>query len=482
LLAAVLVVVAVGAFYHWKNRSGASIDSLAVLPFVNLGGDPNTEYLSDGITESLIDSLSQVPNLKVMSRNSAFRYKGKDTDARTAGREMGVRAVLTGRITQRGENLSVSTELVNVDDNSALWGEQYNRKLADVLAVQQEIAEQISEKLKLRLSNEQKTQLAKHQTDNPEAYQLYLKGHYYASQFTAVGLEKGFDYLRQAIALDPTYAQAYDGLAYAYQIQEGVFLSPLEVMPKAKEAARKAIELDETLAAAHVEMATVHFWFEYDWTSAEREFQRALQLNPNYAPAHEFRGWALISLGRTEEALAESRRAVELDPLFFENISILGWNLYFARRYDQAVTELRKCIDLQPAYWACHFYLAQTYQQQGRFPDAVVELTKARELNDQSAVPPAELAHAYALSGQTAKARQTLNDVIAFAKTKYVDPYALAVVYAALGDKDEAFTRLAQAYAERSFNLINLKVDPELDSLRSDKRFQDLLRRMNFPQ
>jgi len=482
ILAMVLLVVLAGAFYYWQNRSGASIDSLAVLPFVNVGADPNTEYLSDGITESLIDSLSQVPNLKVMSRNSAFRYKGKDTDARTAGREMGVRAVLTGRITQRGDNLSVSTELVNVDDNSALWGEQYNRKLADVLAVQQEIAQQISDKLKLRLSSEQKTQLAKHQTANPEAYQLYLKGHYYASQFTAEGLEKGFDYLRQAIAIDPNYAQAYDGLAYAYQIQEGVFLSPLEVMPKAKEAARKALELDETLAGAHVEMATVHFWFEYDWAAAEREFQRALQLNPNYAPAHEFRGWALISLGRTDEALAESRRAVELDPLFYENISILGWNLYFARRYDQAVTELRKCIDLRPDYWACHFYLAQTYQQQGRFPDAVVELTKARELNGQSAVPPAELAHAYAMSGQTAKARQSLNDVLALAKSKYVDPYALGVVYAALGDKDEAFARLGQAYAERSFNMVDLKVDPELDSLRSDQRFQDLLRRMNFPQ
>jgi len=259
------------------------------------GGDPNTEYLSDGITDSLIDSLSQVPNLKVMSRSAVFRYKGKDNDARSAGREMGVRAVLTGRITQRGDTLVVSTELVNVDDNSALWGEQYNRKLSDAFAVQQEIAQQISEKLRLRLNNEQKTLLVKHQTDNPEAYQLYLKGRYYAAQFTAEGLEKAFDFLHQAIAVDPNYALAYDWLAYTYQIQEGVFISPLEVMPKAKEAARKAIDLDETLAAAHVEMATVLFYFDYDWPAAEREFQRALQLNPNYAPAHEFRGWFLSS-------------------------------------------------------------------------------------------------------------------------------------------------------------------------------------------
>jgi tetratricopeptide (TPR) repeat protein len=371
---------------------------------------------------------------------------------------------------------------VNVDDNSALWGEQYNRKLSDALAVQQEIAQQISEKLRLRLNNEQKTLLVKHQTDNPEAYQLYLKGRYYAGQFTAEGLEKAFDFLHQAIAVDPNYALAYDGLAYAYQLQEGVFVSPLEVMPKAKEAARKAIDLDETLAAAHVELATVYFWFDFDWPAAEREFQRALQLNPNYAPAHEFRGWYLQSLGRVEEGLAEGRRAVELDPLSIENNSLLGWGLYFTRQYDQSATQLRKCIDLQPAYWACHFYLSLTYQQQGQFGDAVAELVKARELNDQSAVSPAELAHALAISGQTAKARQTLSEVRALAKTRYVDPYELALVYAALGDKDEAFVRLGQAYTERSFNMINLKVDPEMDSLRSDQRFQDILRRMNYPQ
>jgi eukaryotic-like serine/threonine-protein kinase len=418
----------------------------------------------------------------VMSRSAVFRYKGKESDARAAGRELGVRAVLTGRITQRGDTLLVSTELVNVDDNSALWGDQYNRKLADALAVQQEIAQQISEKLRLRLSNEQKTLLVKHQTDSPEAYQLYLKGRYYAAQFTAEGLEKAFDFLHQAIAIDPNYALAYDGLAYAYQLQEGVFVSPLEVMPKAKEAARKAIDLDETLPAGHVELATVYFWFDFDWPAAEREFQRALQLNPNYAPAHEFRSWYLESLGRTEEGLTEGRRAVELDPLSIENNSLLGWDLYFARRYDQAATQLRKCVDLQPAYWACHAYLSLAYEHQGQFSDAVAELVKARERNDQSAVPLAELARALAISGQTAKARQTLNEVLALAKTRYLDPYELALVYAALGDKDEAFVRLGQAYTERSFTMVNLKVDPEMDSLRSDQRFQDILRRMNYPQ
>jgi serine/threonine protein kinase len=229
LLVAVLVIVLAGAFVYRKNRAGASIDSLAVLPFVNIGGDPNTEYLSDGITESLIDSLSQVPNLKVMSRSAAFRYKGKDADARTAGRELGVRAVLTGRITQRGDTLVVSTELVNVDDNSALWGEQYNRKLSDALAVQQEIAQQISEKLRLRLSSEQKTELAKHQTDNPEAYQLYLKGRYYASKFDTENLKKGLDYFQQAVALDPKYALAYDGISYYYALVEDLLIPSAEV-------------------------------------------------------------------------------------------------------------------------------------------------------------------------------------------------------------------------------------------------------------
>jgi serine/threonine protein kinase/tetratricopeptide (TPR) repeat protein len=481
VLAAVLVVVLAGAFFYWRSQ-GRSIDSLAVLPFVNVGGDPNTEYLSDGITESLIDSLSQVPNLKVMSRSAAFRYKGKESDARTVGRELGVRAVLTGRITQRGDSLVVSTELMNVDDNSALWGEQYNRKLADALAVQQEIAQQISEKLRLRLSSEQKTELAKHQTDNPEAYQLYLKGRYYASKFDTENLKKGLDYFHQAIALDSKYALAYDGISYYYALVEDLLIPSAEAVPKSREAALKALELDPTLAAAHAELGMA-YWSGFDFPAAEKEYRRALELNANYAGAHEYYGWYLATMGHIDEGISEVRRAAALDPLSFEICYMLGWDQIYARRYDEAVTQLRKCVDLEPSVWISEVLLGEAYEQQGRFPEAIAALKKAREIEDQIQWPLAELARAYALSGQTAEARHGLDELLARSKHGYVvSKYLIAIIYAALGDKDQASAFLDQAYAERSFFLYQLKVDPELDSLRSDQRFQDLLRRMNFPQ
>jgi serine/threonine-protein kinase len=480
-IAAILVIlVAAAGLFYWRSHTAQSIDSLAVLPFANMGGSPDTDYLSDGITDSLIDSLSQLPNLKVMSRSAVFRYKSKDADARTAGRELGVRAVLTGRITQRGDNLSVSTELINVDDNSHLWGEQYNRKLVDALAVQNEIAAQIADKLRLRLSNAQVTQMAKRQTANPEAYQLYLKGRYFAGQFSQEGLDKGMNYFRQAIALDPTYALAYDGMSYYYQLIEDLLMAPSEAMPKAEEAARKALELDDSLVDTHVEMASNYTMYDFDWPAAEREFQRAMSLNPNYAPAHEYYSWYLISMGRTDQALQEAQRAVDLDPLTAENHLMLSWNLYFAHRYDQAAAELHKCLELDPNYWIGYFYLGQVYTQQGRFDDAIAAERKSLEILKSASWPLAEIALDYALAGKNAEARQALRDLLANSRHIYVSAYGIAAVYAALGDKDQAFAQLEQAYAQHSQFLDFLKVDPELDSLRSDPRFQNLLGRMNL--
>jgi serine/threonine protein kinase/tetratricopeptide (TPR) repeat protein len=478
IAATIVILVAAAGLFYWRSHSAQSIDSLAVLPFANLGGSPDTDYLSDGITESLIDSLSQLPNLKVMSRSAVFRYKGKDADARAAGRELGVRAVLTGRITQRGDNLSVSTELMNVDDNSHLWGEQYNRKLVDALAVQNEIAAQIADKLRLRLSNAQMANMTKHQTANPEAYQLYLKGRYFAGQFSQEGLGKGMNYFRQAIALDPTYALAYDGMSYYYQLIEDLLVAPSEAMPKAEEAARKALELDDSLVETHVEMASNYTMYDFDWPAAEREFQRALSLNPSYAPAHEYYSWYLISVGRTDQAIQEGQRAVELDPLSAENHLMLSWDLYFAHRYDQAAAELHKCLELDPNYWIGYFYLGQVYTQQGRFDDAIAAERKSVEILKSASWPLAEIALDYALSGKTAEARQALRDLLANSRHIYVAPYGIAAVYAALGDKDQAFAHLEQAYAQRSQFLDFLKFDPELDSLHSDPRFQDLLGRM----
>jgi serine/threonine protein kinase/tetratricopeptide (TPR) repeat protein len=478
IAATIAILVAAAGLYYWRSHTAQSIDSLAVLPFANMGGSPDADYLSDGITESLIDSLSQLPNLKVMSRSAVFRYKGKDADPRTVGRELGVRAVLTGRITQRGDNLSVSTELMNVDDNSHLWGEQYNRKLVDALAVQNEIAAQIADKLRLRLSNAQMANMTKRQTANPEAYQLYLKGRYFAGQFSQEGLDKGMNYFRQAIALDPTYALAYDGMSYYYQLIEDLLMAPSEAMPKAEEAARKALELDDSLVEPHVEMASNYTMYDFDWPAAEREFQRAISLNPNYAPAHEFYSWYLISRGRTGQAIQESQRAVELDPLSAEIHSILGLVLHLAHRYDQAAVELHKCLELDPDYWIGYFFLGQVYAQQGRLDDAIAAERKSAEILSGASWPLAEIARDYALEGKSAEARQALRDLTA--KGIYVSPYGIAAVYAALGDKDQAFTQLDQAYAQRSFLMDFLKGDPELDGLHSDPRFQDLLDRMKL--
>ncbi|HEV2201829.1 MAG TPA: protein kinase [Bryobacteraceae bacterium] len=477
---AVLILCAAG-FFYWRSRASPAIDSLAVLPFANMAGSPDADYLSDGITESLIDSLSQLPNLKVMSRSAVFRYKGKETDPRAVGRELGVRAVLTGRVIERGDNLAVRAELVNVADNSALWGEQYNRKVMDALAVQSDIAHQIVEKLKLRLSSQQMTQMAKHQTANPEAYQLYLKGRFYAAKFDAQNLHKGMDYLNQAIAVDPNYALAYDGLSYYYALVTDWFMPSTEAGPKAIGAARKALELDDSLAEAHVELAQEYSWYDYDWQNAEREFRRALDLNSSFAD--ESHGWYLVWVGRTEEGLAELRNAEALDPLSAEVCDITGWMLYAARRNDEAVMQLRKCLEIDPSYWPPYYNIAQVYEQQGRFPEAIAAAQKGVDiLPENPSVPLAELARAYALSGRRADAQKALDQLLALSKRVQVSKYALATVYIALGDKDQAIARLEQAYAEHSFMIAGTKVDPELNPLRSDPRFQALLRKLNFPQ
>jgi len=480
-IAVAVLILAAAGIYYWRTRAEEGIDSLAVLPFVNSSGSPDADYLSDGITESLMDSLSQLPKLKVMSRDAVFRYKGKNTDARAAGRELGVRAVLTGRIVQHGDNLSVTAELVDVAGNAHLWGEQYDRKVADALAVQREIAAEISGKLRARLSSERKTQIAKRQTENPEAYQLYLKGNYYAHKFDTENLNKGLGYFRQALALDPNYALAYQGIASYYGLATDWLMPSTEAGPKGEEAARKALEIDDSLIEAHVDLASEYFWYDFDWAAADKELRRALELDPNYPQAHEVRGWYLTDLGRFDEGVNEGRRAQALDPLTLDITLVLGFDLYYAHRYDGAFTEIRKGLDLEPNYWPAYYYLGQVYQQQGKFLEAIAALQKARKIEDRIAAPLAELAHAYAESGRTAEARQALEELLARSKTGHVSKYLIATVYAALGEKSEALTRLEQAYSERSWYLGFLRSDPELDSLRSELRFQDLVRRMNFP-
>ena len=466
-------------FYITRSEQKAPIDSIAVLPFANESADPNTEYLSDGITESLINNLSQSRSLKVMSRNSVFRYKGQQPDPKLVGRELGVRAVMTGRVSQRGDTLSVSVYLVDARDNSQVWGEQYNRRISDLLAVQEEIAKQVSDRLQLRLTGEDKERVSKHFTDDPEAYQLYLRGRFYWSKRTKEGLHKGIEYFKQAIEKDPGYAQAYAGMADCYAILvelEGS--SPKEIYPLVAAAAQKAIELDDTLAEAHTSLAAA-YEYEWDWPKAEEQYRRAIEMNPNYATAHHWYAAYLISRLRSDEAIREIKQAQELDPLSLIINTSLGRVLYGARQYDRAVEQLKKTIDMDSNFAEAHFQIAMVYEQKRMYAEALAEYQKAIELY-QDPTMTAWPARIYALTGRRTDAERVLAQLKELSKQKYVSPYPLATVYVALGEKDKAFEYLEKVYDERSYYVVFLNIDSALDGLRTDARFQDLLRRIRI--
>jgi eukaryotic-like serine/threonine-protein kinase len=479
-IAALVLILAATGLYLWRNRASRNIDSLAVLPFTNAGGGADTDWLSDGITESLIDSLVQIPSLKVMSRNAVFRYKGKEPDAREAARQLGVRAVLTGRIVERTGQLSVSAELVDARDGSELWGEKYDRPMSDILAVQQEITARISEKLRLKLSGEEKQKLASQSTANPEAYQLYLKGKFFAGGFTKAGFDKGMDYLRQAVAADPNYARAYEGISYAYQTTDDSLLPPSEVCPKSKEAAIKAIALDDSLSEGHTDLAGMYFWYDYDFPAAKREFQRAIQLNPSSSFAHEYYGWLLVTMGDPTNAIAEGRKALEVDPLSVESAVTLAQDYYLLRRYTEALDMLRKVLDQDPNFPPAYWTLGQTYLARGQVKEAIAALEKGGQVGplDWSTEV---LAAAYAADGNRAAAQKILNELDERSKRGgYVPAYYLAFAYLALNDRDRALSALETDYEHRSPNITYLKSDPGLDRLHNEPRYHALLRKMKL--
>ena len=476
---ALAAALAIAARFILFRPTGENIHSLAVLPFLNANNDLNAEYLSDGITESLIESLSQLPALRVMARGTVFSYKGQQVDPRKAGRDLNVDAVVSGRVIERGDTLVVEVDLIKVADGSEVWGEQYSRKAADPLAVQEDITRDISGKLRVKVAGHDERPLPKRSTTNPEAYRLYLQGRYHAEKLTRRGLTEGLGYLHQAIALDPNYALAYDGLAYAYTAIDEL-LAPYEVMPKAREAAKRALELDDTLPEAHTEMAIIHYWYDYDWTSAEKEFRRAIELRADYPKAHEYYGWYLVSVGRFEEGTKESKLAADLDPLSPETNFVVGQNLYFARQYDRGIDQLRKTLDLDPNYYMARLFLGLCYEQKGKLSPAVLELAKAREIEPEFSWPLAELGHLDATSGEKTEAEKILKRLEVASKESYEPAYFFAEVYIGLGDKERALASLEKAYADRSMMLTFLKDDPELDSLRSDQRFKDLVRRVSL--
>ncbi len=473
------LIVLGGAMAYLLLHRPAAIDSLAILPFANASKSADADYLSDGITDSLIGNLSSVPGLKVKSTNAVRKYKGGDVDAGQAGRELDVGAVLTGRIVQRGEGLSIRADLIDTRDNSEIWGEDFERKPSEILSVEQDITARISEKL--RLSGEDKQQLARRETANPEAYQLYLKGRYFTAKFTKDGSDRGLDYFRQAIAADPNYALAYQGLADYYGVIDDVFVPARDAESKAKAAALKALELDDHLAESHEALGAVLFWYDYDWPGAEREFRRAIELNQNLAGAHSLYGWYLTSLGQPQKGIGEGRKAQALDPLAAEPLQILSQDLYMNRQYPEAVEQARKALDLDPKYFLANLELALTYIAQGKSREAITAARSAREDEPLADWPTAVLGMAYAADGQRAEAEKALAEMNQKASRGWVPAYAFAEIYAGLRDKSSTLDALEKSYEERAWFLTYLNTAPEFDFIRSEPRFQALVRRMNFP-
>ena len=483
LVALATIVLALGAIFayvSYSNTRAQAISSVAVLPFANVSGDPNMEYLSDGISESLINALSQLPQLKVIARSSAFKYKGKEVDPQEAAKALGVQAIVTGRVVQRGDNLQVSAEMVDARDKTQLWGEQYSRKVTDVQSLQEEIARTISEKLRLRLTGTQQQQLAKHATANPEAYQLYLNGVFYRRKGGYENGKKALDYYNQVVRLDPNFALAWAGVADAYRyFAAGGVMDPKEANPKAKAAAQKAVELDETLAEGHVALGLVKL-DEWDWAGAEREFKRAIELNANLADAHFRYASHLSDIGRHTEALTEIKRAQELDPLRIQLRAQEGAALYFARRYDEAIQQLQSVIKIEPTFSFAHVYLGYAYLMKGMYKEAIAEYQKQLSLEGETTSTLCYLGYALAQSGKRTEA-QAMLDKLKTTK-EYVSPAELAVLYAGLGDKEGAIASLERAYAAHDLQMQYLKVEQHYDSLRSDPRFVELMRKVGLPQ
>ena len=486
-LVACIAVIGVAAVRTWYLRSGRTtqIDSLAVLPFTNGGGDANTDYLSDGITESLIDNLAHVPDLKVKSRNSVFRYKGKDVDVPKVGDELGVPALVSGRVVPRGDSIEVSAELTNVRDNTVIWGQHYSGKSADIISLQQQIASDLAEKLRSKLTTSEKQQVTKQGTQNPEAYELYLKGRYAWNKRTVADLETAISYFNQAIAKDPSYALAYSGLADAYALLPVYGGTPNEGYPKAKAAARKALELDATLAHPHAVLGEIEIEYDWDFAGGEAEYKKAFELDPNDATAHQFYSYDIGTIGgREQAALAEANLAHQLDPLSPVISTTIGLAHIAARRYDEAIAVCKKVAKEDSTFAVAHSCLYNAYWGKRSYPLVIEEWkTYAQLADDQNESEFASaLDQGFRFAGWKGALSKGIEIRQAQRKSSYASAYVIAQLYADLGDKDQAFRWLNTACQERDPWLLNLKTDFVLDPIRSDPRFAELVRKVGLPQ
>jgi serine/threonine-protein kinase len=464
------------------QRVSKIIDSLAVLPFENLNRDPEYEYLSDGIAGSLINALATVPKLRVMAQSTVIRYKGRGIDLQAVGRQLNVRAVLTGRMMQSGGSLRIGAELVDVATGSRLWGEQYDRKPGDIFAIQDDISNEISEKLRLKLTRAEKKRLTKRQTDDAEAYRLYLKGRHRWNQWTEDGFYKAIEYFQQAVKKDPSYALAYTGLADSYVLLGwNSFLPPKDAFPKGKMAAMEALRLDPDLGEAHTSLAAVMWLHDWQWPEAQTEFKRSLALNPAYPTANHWYAEYAITMGRQVEAIERMKKGQELEPLSpIKNVAV-AWALYMDGRNDDAIEELRRAVDLDPNFPITYWILGLVHRKMGLFELAIAEGEKGVTLSGGSPLLRAALAQTFGTARRREEAIQILDDLTKLAKQKYVASYFFAGIHVGLGEDDRAIEYLEKSYEEHSHWLIYLHIDPGMDALRSNPRFQDLLRRVGLP-
>jgi serine/threonine-protein kinase len=482
----VVLAISVAGYFTWFSRATVAspqIKSIAVLPFKPLVADSRDESLELGMADTLIARLSNIREINVRPISSVRKYSALEQDPIAAGREQRVDAVLDGQIQKAGEKVRVTVRLLRIADGAPLWSSQFDEKMTDIFAVQDSISERVTSALALTLTNEEKSGIAKRYTTNTEAYELYLKGRYQLNRLTDDGFFKGRAFFQQAIDKDPGYAMAYAGLADAYDRLGGFdALAPKEAFPHAREAAQKALQLDASLAEAHTALATVNFAYDWDFSAAARECQRAIEINPGYSDAHQMNSYYLAAIGRFNDALAEMKRALELDPVSLEKTTGIGEILYQQRHYDEAIGQYRKALEMDSNSGFTHWALGRALLAQGKFNEAIAEFQKAIPLSGDSPDEPAELARAYALAGRRDEALKIIGELNKLSEHKHVSPTGIAAIYGALGDKNQAFAFLNKAFDERDFVLIMLKVEPMLDPLRSDPRFAELVRRIGLPE
>jgi serine/threonine protein kinase/TolB-like protein len=487
-LAVVFIALAAAGIWYWRSRAGTSqVESIAVIPFDAVGGNADTDLISDGLTESLIDSLAHVPQLKVKSRNSVFRYKGKEVDVQKVGKELTVDALLTGRVVQRGDTVQVSAELTSVQDNTAIWGEQYERKASDIISLQQQIAGDIADKLRSKLSGAEKQQVTKQGTQNPEAYQLYVKGRFYWNKRTNADIRTAISLFNQALEKDPGYAMAYSAIGDAYNTLSSYGGDPNDVVPKAAAAAKKALELDPALAHPHAVLGGLMMEYNWDFAGGEAEFRKAIELDPSDATAHQWLSEGLSEIGgRAQDAIDEGTRAHQLDPLSPIIAAQAAYAYTYARQYDKAIDLFKKLIADNPNFGRAHSELAYTYWGAHKYPEAIQEWKTGSQFEgDKKYIEYANAVELAFRSGGWAAAERKGIEVSLAQRNEpgsYVTPYQIAGYYADLGDKDHAFQWLNTAYQEHDILIIGIRADFAMDSLRSDPRYAELVHKIGFPQ